>query len=533
MRKIFSLIIILAAIATTSCESADSLFSTTVVERDFTATLDDITRTAVDASGKIQWEAGDIIRYFSAPGGTVGSAIAPSAGISVNIRVQTEENAPFLIAEYGGNGITDNTDGNSFSITGAVNATQSGRFRDAHVSVAMVNLDNGTEYQSLNFRNVTSLIKFTLERSDIAKVVFRSSNGETIHDNGTIRINFNGTDATASFCNGGGSEITVNTSGAGTFYIATLPVNLEKGFIISCFGSDGIPIGAASSAKFLEIKKNSIVDLGTLDSRIKTDNIVFKDDKVKAICVANWDGNGDGELSYSEAAAISNLGNRFHHSGISSFDELEYFTGITEIPENAFWGCTLLTSVIIPKGVTSLEYSAFRECESLTSIVIPEGVYFDDTAFHRCTRLETVVIMNGVTRIGKDAFSSCSSLCNVTIPDSVTELWQSAFRDNLALKTIHLPEKVSFIGQEAFYNCGLTSVTIHKAITRIGDEAFRECNYLNAITIEATTPPELGDDVFLETNGCPIFVPAECVDLYKSSEYWDMYKDRIKPASTF
>ena len=36
-------------------------------------------------------------------------------------------------------------------------------------------------------------------------------------------------------------------------------------------------------------------------------NIVFADPNVKALCVANWDTDGDKELSYAEAAAVTDV----------------------------------------------------------------------------------------------------------------------------------------------------------------------------------------------------------------------------------
>ena len=72
--------------------------------------------------------------------------------------------------------------------------------------------------------------------------------------------------------------------------------------------------------------------------------ITFADDNVKAICIQNWDTNGDGELSNLEATAVINLGRVFeNNTTISSFDELSYFTGLTSIDEYAFHGCSGLT----------------------------------------------------------------------------------------------------------------------------------------------------------------------------------------------
>ena len=52
--------------------------------------------------------------------------------------------------------------------------------------------------------------------------------------------------------------------------------------------------------------------------------ITFADSKVKAICVSNWDTDGDGELSEPEAAAVSTLGTAFKNSAIDTFNELRY-----------------------------------------------------------------------------------------------------------------------------------------------------------------------------------------------------------------
>lgn len=66
--------------------------------------------------------------------------------------------------------------------------------------------------------------------------------------------------------------------------------------------------------------------------------ITFADAKVKALCVANWDADGNGELSMAEAAAVTSLGRVFEdNDDITSFDELQYFTGLTAIGANAFF----------------------------------------------------------------------------------------------------------------------------------------------------------------------------------------------------
>ena len=64
---------------------------------------------------------------------------------------------------------------------------------------------------------------------------------------------------------------------------------------------------------------------------------------------------------------------------------------MTSISKGAFWGCSSLTSVIIPKGVTSIEDNTFSGCNSLTSIEIPDTVTsIGEEAFYYCDSLTTI-----------------------------------------------------------------------------------------------------------------------------------------------
>ena len=106
--------------------------------------------------------------------------------------------------------------------------------------------------------------------------------------------------------------------------------------------------------------------------------------------------------------------------------ELIIEEGVEEIGWEAFFGCTIFTSVSIPDSVTSIGNMAFNECERLTDVSIGSGA-IGNFAFQDCSSLTSVTIGNGVTSIGYAAFENCSSLTSVTIPESVTSIGNRAF----------------------------------------------------------------------------------------------------------
>lgn len=63
-------------------------------------------------------------------------------------------------------------------------------------------------------------------------------------------------------------------------------------------------------------------------------------------------------------------------SSITTFDEFQYFTGLTSIPKYMFYICTKLTHLIIPSQITIIEQSAFHSCTSLdiSTIDFPDGI---------------------------------------------------------------------------------------------------------------------------------------------------------------
>ena len=246
----------------------------------------------------------------------------------------------------------------------------------------------------------------------------------------------------------------------------------------------------SSASVWKEFKE--IVEMGSDDN---SPNIEFKDKGVEAICVANWDLNGDNKLSEAEAAEVTSLNRLFNlHNEITSFDELRYFTGLTNLGDREFNGCSNLESIIIPENVRRLEWDCLRLCDKLQSVNIPRHVnYIDAYAFDNSDGIKSFEIdENNSTYIFTDncLIDKVNKVLMwgrwaTTIPDGIVEIGENAFEHNRST-SLTIPTGVKKIGRSAFWGASLTSVTIPEGVEIIDNHAFDWCYDLASVTLPST-----------------------------------------------
>ena len=92
-----------------------------------------------------------------------------------------------------------------------------------------------------------------------------------------------------------------------------------------------------------------------------------------------------------------------------------------------------------------------------------------------------------VTGIKMQAFIECTSLKSVSMPESMTWIGDSAFAGCTGLEQVEFSPNLTAIGPNSFYSCnGLTSVGIPDKVTSIESLAFFGCLKLESITIPAS-----------------------------------------------
>lgn len=206
--------------------------------------------------------------------------------------------------------------------------------------------------------------------------------------------------------------------------------------------------------------------------------------------------------------------------------ECDATSAITQDEISAYTSSTV--AVEIGECVTSIGTNAFRDFSGITSVEIPDSVTsISANAFRSCTNLASISLPSSVTSIGGGAFRSCTNLASAVIPSSVSGISYEVFSDCVSMTSVTIPSSVTMIDNNAFKRCsGLTSVDIPSGVTRIAFEAFNYCTNLTSVTVKATTPPRLEQNVFNNTNDCPIYVPAESVTAYQTA--WSTYASRIQ-----
>ncbi len=206
----------------------------------------------------------------------------------------------------------------------------------------------------------------------------------------------------------------------------------------------------------------------------------------------------------------------------------------------AFEKCSSLESIVVPKGITDIEEETFGECVNLKSVLLPNTLKtIGQNAFWNCSSLEDIVLPQSLERVESGAFGGCLSLKTVRIPKNLTDFAHSAFvcgrdcdsceadealsysleryevdNDNQRYCSVDgvlyskdlttlisyppakkgtafiVPDTVTAIETNAFFNCSLESVYIPSSVIEMSKGVFGGPTSLKAIYCEAEGKPD-------------------------------------------
>lgn len=152
---------------------------------------------------------------------------------------------------------------------------------------------------------------------------------------------------------------------------------------------------------------------------------------------------------------------------------------------------------------TSIDQTPWSDFRNDIKKVVAENTKVGQRAFSNCLFLESVELKNSVKTLKGYAFFGCSNLASVTLPEN---------------------NSFTLIGQSAFWETGLTSITIPASVNEIVAYAFKGCTQLESIRCKRETPPALGNNAFQGVpRNIPLYVPLASVEAYQAAAVWSEF----------
>lgn len=142
----------------------------------------------------------------------------------------------------------------------------------------------------------------------------------------------------------------------------------------------------------------------------------------------------------------------------------------------------------------------------LTLPSAPGGIEYKigNSIFKYNKSITSVIIPEGVTAIGDDAFFQCNNLTEVSLPNSLISIGYRSFAVT-KVRSIIMGDNVISIGNEAFLNSRLEEIRLSSNLKTIGWKAFYGCDKLTSIDIPAGVT-EIGEEAFSTCSSIVSFV---------------------------
>lgn len=298
----------------------------------FTATLpSSLTKTTVDNDGYVYWQETDAIGIIDATSGTPVKANLKSRSngnkTAIFEPVSTVTTPVGAIYPYDETAVVT---GSGSKVSVNIGASQDGSFAKANIAAAK------NDNFNLSFKNVAAIFKFTVSDENAKSVKLTATAAA-----GTLDINIGESISSSLSATGTGNEIKVAdiTPGADG-YMAIAPSEYSS-FSFAWFDEDGAQIGGFTLDKTIDVAAGELYEWGDLEENDGGPFVDFEDAIFEAQCVANFDLNEDGKISYEEASGpiFMNVDIR----NVTSLKGIEYFTNLESLfcnLSNATWDST-------------------------------------------------------------------------------------------------------------------------------------------------------------------------------------------------
>ena len=380
--------------------------------------------------------------------------------------------------------------------------------------------------RNLAFYCLSGAIHFQVEKNGVDSISFKSAAGEALSGMAVFSFNKQNLPSYHDASQEESDSVLVKAPAGGflegkDYYAFCRPRVLSKGLIATVYTGQSQQI--LSFPDVTSVSRATLSDpiLIQLKEELNPVSIIsFADARMKADCVAALDKDQDGEVSVTEAAAVTSLEGIFKSQLYTSFDEFRYFTGIKAIPDNFFSGWIMLKSISFPDGLSTIGKNAFLRCGELEAISFGHGLTFVDLkAFSQCPKLKTAHIPSLSDWLAIQ-FAFSSRLGNGS-PFATSEEGH-LYVDGQEITVADIPAGQKIIHNLAFFNCKeITTVILPGGLEETGYMAFRGCDKLTRAEIQ-----DIRDYLSIDFSKSSIFSSNRTGDIVLNGQ---VLKDLVVP----
>ncbi|WP_456084954.1 leucine-rich repeat domain-containing protein [Leyella stercorea] len=305
---------------------------------------------------------------------------------------------------------------------------------------------------------------------------------------------------------------------------------------------DGVKYGLMKDGQCVVIGDDGAKGDITFENEVEIDGIKYP---VTAVCgLGNYPSEAtDQKKGFSENTNITGItfeeGSQIKWIGDHAFKNCSSLktinnvpAGLTDINEWCFESTALESVDLSNTNVTIMKDGVFYNNKSLTSIQLPNKLEnFWDKAFYGCKVLNNIVMPSTVKGIYNNVFEGCEALSNVTFNDSYTILGHHVFK-NCPLAAVTFPKTLGSIGEWAFEGTQLKTVDLSNTqITRLPKGSFYNCQQLNDVKLPIALT-DIGERAFYQSTITSITFPSSLQKIDAWAFQYTQLKNVVIPTKT-